>query len=670
MDARGDSDWIEPRQRIQELTELIAEYSRHYHELDDPLIPDAEYDLLVNELLALEQRYPKWRLDDSPTAKVGGHPRPELGTLRFTQPVLSLSNVHTPLEVREFWDRTQPLGSSHAVVAELKIDGLSIVASYRRGRLTRAATRGDGLVGELVTANAQAIASLPLALTEAVDVDVRGEVYLPRSEFERLNQARAEANLPLFANPRNAAAGSLRQLDPEITRSRHLSVYFYEIRQGFDVLSSHHQALAQMGAWGLPVEPHWRRCQTLDELFEYIERWRERRGELDFDTDGLVFKVDLLAEQRRLGSTQKVPRWATAYKFPPEEALTVVRDIRLTVGRTGVLTPTAELDPVRLAGTQVSRASLHNQDILSDLDVRIGDSVFVRKAGEIIPEVVRVEKALRPETSRPFIYPVACPVCGARVERASGEKAYRCTAGMSCPAQLRESIIHFGSRAAMDIEGLGERTVDLLLERRFVADVADLYRLTAADLESLPRFGALSAKNLVQAIEASKSRPLARLLIGLGIPLVGEKVAEVLARAFGSLDALSQANEEQLLTIDEVGPGIAQAVVAFFEQERNLKVIESVRQAGVNFFQPESGTGPGDRFEGEVVVITGTLGALNRKTAESKVLAEGGRIVSSVSSKTTLVVAGRDAGSKLDRARELGVRVINEEEFLLRLSAD
>jgi len=658
---------LDDQRRLFELTAMIRTYSQQYHEMDAPTIPDAEYDALVKELQSLEERYPEWRQEDSPTQSVGGAPRSELSSVVFDQPVLSLMNVHSREDVEEFCRRVSEGGGLPPLVAELKIDGLSVIVNYRQGRLVQAATRGNGLVGELVTANVSQISTIPATLSQPVDVEVRGEVYMPKSQFARLNQLRREENLPEFANPRNAAAGSLRQLDAEITRERQLAAFFYEIRRGLGTLANHHQALQQMQAWGLVVEPNWRRAESVEELWAYVEFWQTHRAQLDFDTDGLVFKVDPIALQQRLGATQKAPRWAAAFKFPPEEALTVVRAIHLSVGRTGVLTPTAELDPVRLAGTQVSRASLHNQDILQELDVRVGDSVFVRKAGEIIPEVVRVESALRPAGTRPFIYPSRCPVCGAEVRRVPGEKAFRCTAGMSCPAQLRESIIHFASKPAMDIDGLGDKTVDVLLDEGLVKTVADLYRLTAPQLQQLPRLGPLSAANLVRAIEQSKTRPLSRLLVGLGIRLVGEKAAESLAREFGHLDRLMAASMDDLLAVAEIGHGIAEAVVEFFAQEPNRLVIDALRSMNLNFAEPEAVV-TGDRLRGEVVVITGTLERFGRAQAEAMVVAEGGKVANAVSSRTTLVVAGERAGSKLDKAQKLGVTVISEEEFLRRVS--
>ncbi len=652
---------------MRELARAITEHGRRYHELDDPVISDAEYDVLVEELQTLERAYPEWAEPDSPTGKVGGQPSATLGTVVFEQPVLSLTNAHSRADVEDFWRRVESASSEPpAMVAELKIDGVSIVVNYRRGSLWRAATRGDGLVGENVTANVLRIDAIPSQLAAAVDVEVRGEVYLPRSRFEQLNRERIAQNLAPFANPRNAAAGSLRQLDPEVTKSRQVSAFFYEIRSGMtEDVREHHVALIQMAEWGLPVEPHWQLCRSVDELGEYVEKWRDRRDSLDFDTDGLVFKVAQVGLQRRLGATKKSPRWAIAYKFPPEEALTVVRAIRLTVGRTGVLTPTAELDPVRLAGTQVQRASLHNADIVQELDVRVGDSVYVRKAGEIIPEVVRVELELRPPGTVRFEYPDRCPVCGGTVLRLQGEKAYRCVAGMGCPAQRRESILHFASRAAMDIEGLGERTVDLLLEQGLVETVADLYRLDQEKLRSLPRFADLSAQNLLRAIASSKTRPLSRLVHGLGIRLVGEKVATVLASHFKELDALMGASREALEAIEEIGPGIAQAVTAFFGQPSSVAVIEDLRRLGLNFTETPAGEG-GSAFSGEVVVLTGTLANLTRTEAEALVVSEGGRVASSVSSQTTILVTGERPGSKLSKARQLGIHIMNAEEFLQR----
>ncbi|MBX5467763.1 MAG: NAD-dependent DNA ligase LigA [Firmicutes bacterium] len=653
---------------MQRLAEAIRYHNHLYYDLDQPELSDQEYDLLVEELARLERAYPEWALPDSPLGQVGGRAQEGFRPVHFAEPVLSLSNLHDREELADFIRRMEAeAGGPVAFCAELKIDGLSVILNYEAGRFVRAATRGDGITGEDVTLNVATIADLPAVLRDPVTIEVRGEVYLARSRFEALNRERARTGLPLFANPRNAAAGSLRQLDPEVTRGRGLSLYCYEIRACSEPVTHQHEALERLAFLGFPVEPHWQRCQGLDALWDYVLRWQQGRAELDFETDGLVFKLDDLMLARRIGNTQKAPRWAMAFKFPPEEALTQVRRIVLSVGRTGSLTPTAELEPVRLAGTQVSRASLHNADIIQALDVREGDWVYVRKAGEIIPEVVRVERSLRPPGTVPFVFPDRCPVCGGEVRRLPGEAAYRCLNTMGCPAQLREALIHFGSRAAMDIEGLGERTVDLLLDQGLVHDVADLYRLTAEQLAPLPRFGPVLAEKLVAAIAASRERPWARLLYALGIRLVGEKVAQVLAQHFPSLEQLAAASREALTAVPEVGPKIAESVRQFFEEPRNWAVLEKLRQAGVKMAdEPRAAPAQGP-LTGQVLVVTGTLQHFTRQAVEAAIVAAGGRVAASVSRRTTAVVAGDNPGSKLERAQALGIPVWTEAELLEKL---
>lgn len=654
--------------RMRHLAGAIRYHNHLYYDLDQPELTDAEYDQLVQELERLERLYPEWKLPDSPLASVGGRPQEGFLPVRFTQPVLSLMNLHDREELEEFVRRMEHEAEGAVeFCAELKIDGLSVILFYEQGRFVRAATRGDGAVGEDVTANVATISELPLRLTDPVTMEVRGEVYLARSRFQALNAQREAAGLPRLANPRNAAAGSLRQLDPEITRERRLSLFVYEIRNASEPVRFQHQALERLSALGFPVEPHWQRCQGVESLWAYVTRWQNQREGLDFETDGLVFKLDDLDLAHRIGNTQKAPRWAMAFKFPPEEALTQIRRIVLSVGRTGTLTPTAELEPVRLAGTQVSRASLHNADIIAALDVREGDFVYVRKAGEIIPEVVRVEFSLRPEGTRPFVFPERCPVCGGEVRRVPGEAAYRCLNGMACPAQIRESLIHFGSRAAMDIEGLGEKTVDLLLAQGLVRDVSDLYQLQAEALAALPRFGPVLAQKLVTNIAASKDRPLSRLIFALGIRFVGEKVAQVLARHFQHMDRLAAASREELTAVPEIGEKIAESVRQFFEEPRNRMVLEKLKRYGLRMDEPTEAVPAVAPLAGQVLVVTGTLSHFSRREAEEAIVRAGGEVSSSVSRRTTAVVAGEKPGSKLERARQLGVPVWSEEEFLQRL---
>lgn len=655
---------------IERLRQEIGRHNRLYYEDNLAEISDGAYDQLVAELAHLEHEYPRLKRENSPTNSVGGRPSNALKSVIFDKPVLSLGNLHNHDELREFYHRTAELiDQDHPqFCAELKIDGLSVVVNYESGRLIRGATRGDGHQGEDVTANLMAIEGIPQILTHPVTVELRGEVYMGRHVLDALNQRRSQAGQALFANPRNAAAGSLRQLDAEVTRERHLSAFFYEIRDGVQTLNitSQSQALQALTEWGLPVESHWSLAQSLDDLAHFIGYWETERHTLPFDTDGLVLKLDDLRIHQRLGQTQKAPRWAMAFKFPPEEVLTEILDIVVSVGRTGVLTPTALLKPVRIAGTTVGRASLHNWDIIGERDIRIGDFVFVRKAGEIIPEVVRVEFALRPEGTVPFGPPVECPECGSDVIRLLGESAYRCTGGMGCPAQLRESVIHFASRDAMDIDGLGEKTVDLLLEHQLIQTVADLYHLTGEDLRVLPRFGQVLSDKLIAGIEASRHRSLARLLFGLGIRFVGARVASLLASYFGDLESLMNASSHDLEEVPDIGERIAASVVEFMEQPVNRQVLSTLVKVGVNVVERVSpAVESGGPLLGKTLVLTGTFEHWNRREAEAFVANLGGHVATSVSKQTAVVVLGEKPGeSKLAKARLLDVKMMREQEFL------
>lgn len=665
--------------RIQELRDLIAYHNHLYYDLDQPEISDAEYDVLMDELQRLESENPNGRTEESVTDRVGGTVNPAMGIVSFSPPVLSLNNVHNAEELQEFYTRvTQVTGDeSPAFTCELKIDGLSVVIRYQEGRLVQAATRGDGLRGEDVTANVLRIRAIPAVLRQPVSMEIRGEVYMPRSAFIALNARREHEGQGIFANPRNAAAGSLRQLDPEVTASRELSAFFYQIRHAaprnpaLSRITTQYLTLKFFHEMGLPVEEHFRYCETLEDIYNYVDEWERQRDSLDYDIDGLVIKLNDLSKQALIGETQKAPRWAVAYKFAPEEVLTEVLDIEISVGRTGTLTPTAILKPVRVAGTTVSRASLHNEDILRDKDIRIGDFVFIRKAGEIIPEVVRVEKTLRRDNTIPFRFPDRCPACGSAVVRLPEEAAHRCTGGMACSAQLREALIHFASRDAMDIEGLGEKTVDLLLESGFVKRVDDIYRLKEEDLLALPRFGRLSAVKLVQNIESSKSRSLSRLIFALGMRFVGQRAASVLAARFRTMEALQQASYEELVDIPDIGERIATSVITFLSQPSNREVIRNLRDLGVNMNHVEvAGTeSPGEKvLEGQSIVVTGTFKILPRKTLELWIAQLGGRVASSVSSRTDLVIVGEKPGSKLEKAQKMNVPIVPEKEFLEQMT--
>ncbi len=655
------------RARLEELIRLINYHDHRYYVLDSPEIPDDEYDALVRELREIERAFPELVRPDSPTQRVGGRPRDEFARVRHSEPMLSLDNVFSREELLEFHGRlSRELGEEELTyTCELKIDGVAVSLVYEDGVLSVASTRGDGLVGEDVTPNARTIRTIPLRLLREVPgrLEVRGEVLMTKEAFAELNAQREEEGLPLFANPRNAAAGSLRQLDPSITASRRLDCFVYQVvepeRFG---LSGQWEALGFLAELGFRVQPHNELCRGVEAVWSYCEGWRERRFDLPYVIDGVVVKLDSFRLQRELGFTAKAPRFAVAFKYPPEEKRTKVLDIQVNVGRTGTLTPVAILEPVRLSGTVVRRASLHNEDEVRRKGVMIGDYVWVRKAGEIIPEVVRVDEGARTGEERPFEMPKSCPVCGSPVVRLEGEVAHRCV-NMSCPAVLKERIRHFASRDCMDIRGLGEKLVDQLVERGLVKSVSDLYRLRKEDLLSLERMGDKSAQNLLSAIERSKRRPLPKLINALGIRYVGLRTAEILADRFGSLKGLMSAPEEELLSVEGIGPQIASSIRAFFEDEANARVVSELLELGVT---PEGvrapvGEGP---LRGKKVVFTGELSSMSRARAEELARAMGASVSSSVSSRTDLVVAGRNPGSKLDRALKLGVRVVGEEEFL------
>jgi len=669
-------DIAEARQKIEELRERIRHHDYLYYVLDRPEISDAEYDILMRRLQELETAFPELITPDSPTQRVGGGVLAEFGKVQHRFPMLSLANAYSEDDLRAFDRRVRSLlpGEPVEYVVELKIDGLSIGLEYREGLFVRGATRGDGEVGEDVTENIKTVRSIPLRLrplrsnrTERAAgavpavLEVRGEVYMSKAAFEELNAEREARGEPLFANPRNAAAGSLRQLDPRITASRKLDSFIYQIRysEGME-LKTHWEALAVLEELGFKVNPERRLFSDIDEVIAFCREEGEKRGELPYEIDGMVIKVNSLEQQERLGTTAKSPRWAVAYKFPAEKVVTRVRDIIVQVGRTGVLTPTAILEPVRVAGSTVSRATLHNEDVIREKDVRIGDWVVLQKAGDVIPEIVEVVKEKRTGEEVPFSLPKRCPVCGAEVVRLPGEAASRCT-GVACPAQIREGLIHFASRDAMNIEGLGPAIIDQLLAAGLVHDPADLYYLTLDQLLGLERMGEKSASNLLAAIDRSRSNPLPRLLYALGIRYVGERVAQVLAEHFGSLEALSRATAEELLAVPEIGEKIAQSVVTFFRQEQTQDLLARLARAGVNPRMEKPGSGP---LEGMTIVVTGTLANFGRKEIEELIASLGGRAASSVSKNTTFVLVGEKPGSKLERARQLGIRTISEEEFL------
>ncbi|CEH28118.1 aromatic ring-opening dioxygenase LigA [Aneurinibacillus migulanus] len=663
-------DRNEAIQRVEELRHIIEQHNYLYYVKDDPQISDHEWDRLMQELIRLEGDFPELLTPDSPTQRVGGPPLEFFEKVEHTTPMLSLGNAFDEQDLRDFDRRVrQGLGVDDAIryMCELKIDGLAVSLRYEGGMFVRGATRGDGRTGEDITQNLRTIRSLPVKLKQPLTIDIRGEAFMPRRAFERLNRERTEREEPLFANPRNAAAGSLRQLDPKIAASRSLDIFLYSM-VGEDVLpvDTHSGALSMLDELGFKVNPERRICDGIDEVISFIEGWQERRSELAYDIDGIVVKVDRLAYQEELGFTAKTPRWAIAYKFPAEEAVTVLRDIEVTVGRTGAVTPTAILDPVSLAGTTVQRASLHNEDIIREKGIMIGDHVVVKKAGDIIPEVVAVKTDMRTGDEQPYHMPTHCPACASELVRLDEEVALRCI-NPQCSAQIREGIIHFVSRNAMNIDGVGEKVVIQLYEHELIRSVADLYYLNREVLLELDRMGEKSVDNMLKAIETSKNNSLERLLFGLGIRFVGEKAARLLAQQFGTMEKLQQATEEEIISIHEIGVKIAESVVKYFEKPEVTETINRLREAGVNMeykgLRPEE-VETDSPFSGKTVVLTGTLEQVTRKEAQQLIEVRGGKVSGSVSKKTDLVVAGEAAGSKLAKANELGIQVIDEATFL------
>jgi DNA ligase (NAD+) len=659
--------------RAADLREEIAKHARLYYVEDRPEITDAEYDRLMRELIALEESDPGLVTPDSPTQRVGGTPVSSLPNVRHEIPLLSLENAYSADELRAWSVRVvDRLGRTPEFVCELKIDGLSVSLVYEGGRLVRAATRGDGTTGEDVTPNVKTIHAVPLELKKKTSskakipavLEVRGEVYMSKKSFAALNEKRGEAGEPLFANPRNSAAGSLRLLDARITASRRLSAFLYAIARwdGAGEPQRQSQSLFTLEEYSFPVNPHRAVVSDVDGILKFIEAWQTKRHELPFETDGVVVKVDSLADQRRLGQTAKFPRWAVAYKYPPEEATTVVTDIVVQVGRTGVLTPVAEFAPVLLAGSTVRRATLHNMEDLSRKDVRVGDTVAVEKGGDVIPKVTRVLLEKRPKHAKPFTLPERCPACGEKVVQREGEVAVRCV-NPGCPAQVAEALRHFVTRRAMDVEGLGDERIEQLREAGLLKDVASLYDLEAAQLAPLERWGEKSAANVVAEIERSKDAGLARLLFGLGVRQVGEKTAKVLARRFLSMDALVEAGEEALTSVPEIGPETARGILEWFAHPPNRRLLEKLRKAGVRMTEEAGPLGPGGALSGGIFVLTGTLPRRTRDEAAEAIESAGGKVSSSVSKKTTAVIAGEEAGSKLEKAKALGVAVWTEDDL-------
>lgn len=660
-------------QKINELQSLLNQYGYEYYVLDKPSVPDVEYDRLMNELLELEGKFPELKTPDSPTERVGGPVLDLFEKVEHKTPMLSLGNAFNEDDLKDFDRRIrQAAGDDFSYVCELKIDGLAVSLRYEDGLFIQGATRGDGTIGEDITANLKTIKSIPLRLRENVSIEVRGEAFMPKRSFETLNKAKEEQGEEPFANPRNAAAGSLRQLDPKMAASRNLDVFLYGIGDiGETGVTSHSEGLDYLDQLGFKTNKERRNCATIDEVIDYVNSWVEKRPHLPYEIDGIVIKVDSLEQQRALGTTAKSPRWAIAYKFPAEEVVTTLLDIELSVGRTGVVTPTAILQPVKVAGTTVGRASLHNEDLIREKDIKIGDKVVVKKAGDIIPEVVNVLAGERTGQEKDFYMPTHCPECESELVRLDGEVALRCI-NPKCPAQIREGLIHFVSRDAMNIDGLGEKVISQLFAEKLIHDVADIYQLKQEQLLALERMGEKSVSNLLKGIEASKNNSLEKLLFGLGIRHVGAKAAKTLAIQFGTMSSLAAATKEQLLAINEIGEKMADSIVTFFEMEEVGQLLQELVDYGVNMeykgVKPTTAAESSSIFAGKTVVLTGKLEQLSRNEAKEKIEALGGNVAGSVSKKTHLVIAGEDAGSKLAKAQDLGIEVWDEEKLLVELN--
>jgi len=658
----------DPAREVEKLREELRHHEYLYYVLDAPEISDADYDAMMRRLQELETQHPELAAADSPTQRVGGKPREGFVKVPHTSPMLSLDNALNETELLAFDRRVQELlgGAQYSYVTELKMDGLSMAVHYRAGQFIQAVTRGDGSVGEDVTENARTIRSLPLrtkpALTQiAAAFEVRGETVLNRQAFERLNADREERGLPRFANPRNAAAGSLRLLEPQITASRRLDYYtYFLLAEGRPAMESHWESLEELRSLGFKVNTHRKLCTSIQQVLEFCAHWEAHRNELPYEIDGVVVKVDSVPQQRQLGFTAKAPRWAIAYKYPARQAVTTVESIEVQVGRTGALTPVAHLKPVEVSGVTVSRATLHNEDEIERLQLQIGDEVVIERSGDVIPKVVRV--SAQGSQRKQFRMPAHCPVCGGHIVREEGEAASRCI-NANCPARLKESVLHFASRGVMNIDGLGDALVDQLVNSGLVSGVADIYGLTVEKLVTLERMGKKSAANVIRNIDNSRKNPLPRVLTALGIRFVGERTAVFLAEALGSMDSIAQASLDDLQRAEEVGPKVAESVFQFFREPRNCELIERLRGAGLQFeyqsTRPKAGS-----LHGLTFVLTGTLPSLSRDEAKHRIEAGGGKVTGTVSKKTDYVLAGADAGSKLDKARELGIKIIAEEQLL------
>lgn len=655
------------QKKIDELTESLLYHSNKYYNEDKPEITDYEYDMLMRKLRSLEHQYPQFMRDDSPTKHVGGKAVGGFSQVQHTIPLMSLLDAFSFTELEEFEERISKEINGFEYAVELKIDGLSVALEYQQGVFVRGATRGDGQTGEDVTENLRTIKDIPKVLKEPIDITVRGEVYMPRSSFKELNKQRAEVDQPLFANPRNAAAGSLRQLDSSVTASRNLSIFVFNVQSGGPIFSNHVQSLDYLKALGFPVSPFYSVYPSMTKAFVEVERFATIRDSLEFDIDGAVIKVNDFEQRAILGQTSKFPKWAIAYKYPPEQKETTLKDIIIQVGRTGVLTPNAVLEPVQLAGTTVSRATLNNQNFIKDLDIRIGDRVVVQKAGDIIPEIVRVNHDARNGSEREYFMPETCPACGHKVSSDESGITIRCE-NLDCPAQQFRCILHFASKDAMDIDGLGPAVIQQLLDCNLINDAADLYNLKFDDLKDLEHFGEKSAENLIEAINKSKSAGLSRVIHALGIRNIGKIAAKTLADALPSIDLVLEAESDQLLALEDFGEIMANSVLGYFKSEKNRDMIMRLRQYGVKLTQDIVASGT--KFAGKSFVLTGTLESMSRSEASAEIQKLGGKVTSSVSKKTDYVVVGENAGSKEQKARDLSLNILNEQTFLQMISKE
>jgi DNA ligase (NAD+) len=653
--------------RVNELHDLLNQYSYEYYVKDNPSVPDSEYDKLLRELIDIENAHPELKTDDSPTVRVGGEAQSSFEKVNHETPMLSLGNAFNEEELRRFDERIREHIGKVEYMCELKIDGLAVSLKYEDGRFVQGLTRGDGTTGEDITENLRTIHAIPLKIKEPLNVEVRGEAYMPRRSFMRLNDEREKNEEQPFANPRNAAAGSLRQLDPKLAAKRKLSVFLYSVNDFTDFnATTQSDALDELDRLGFKTNHERARVEDIEGVLEYIKKWTKQREQLSYDIDGIVIKVNDLDQQDEMGFTQKSPRWAIAYKFPAEEVVTELKDIELSIGRTGVVTPTAILEPIRVAGTTVSRASLHNEDLIKERDIRIGDSVIVKKAGDIIPEVVRSIIDRRPNDAKPYRMPTHCPSCGHELVRIEGEVALRCI-NPKCQAQLVEGLIHFVSRQAMNIDGLGNKIIQQLYHHQLIKDVGDIFYLTKEDLLPLERMGTKKVENLLSAIEHAKQNSLEHLLFGLGIRHLGAKASQILAEKFETMDRLLRVTEEELIAIHDIGDKLAQSVVTYLDNEDIKALIEKLKDKNVNMTYKgvkSSEIEGHPEFQNKTIVLTGKLQQMTRKEATTWLEMQGAKVTSSVTKSTDLVIAGEDAGSKLSKAEQFGTEIWSESQFI------